>query len=96
MHFDNRGHDTCSSPWHAQIVISKDESNGHKKRMCVDFSRTVNRYSSLNAYPVPKIDEMTNNLANYSFFSTFDLKSAYYQMEINSADKPYTAFEANG
>lgn len=86
----------CSSPWRAQVVICKNESNDNKKRMCVDYSRTVNRYSTLDAYPVPKIDEMINNLANYSHFSTFDLKSAYYQVEINPADKPYTAFEANG
>ena len=56
----------------------------------------MNRFSSLDAYPVPKIDEMIGKLSNYSFFSTFDLKSAYYQVEIIPTDKPYTAFEANG
>ena len=39
---------------------------------------------------------MVNNLANYSVFSTFDLKSAYHQIAIKESDKKYTAFEANG
>ena len=76
--------------------MTKDEVIGKRKRMCVDFSRTVNLYTTLDAYPITKIDEMVDSLAKFSVFSTFDLKSAYHQMEIDPADKPYTAFEASG
>ena len=39
---------------------------------------------------------MMNALAEYKYFSTFDLKSAYHQVPIQEADKPFTAFEASG
>ena len=39
---------------------------------------------------------MINRIADYSVFSTFDLKSAYHQIEISPEDRIYTAFEANG
>lgn len=82
-----------NSPWRAQIVIVK--STG-KKRLCIDYSQTINLYTELDAYPLPRIDIIVNQLAKYSVFSTFDLKSAYHQIAIKSSDKKYTAFEANG
>ena len=39
---------------------------------------------------------MINKLAQYKYFSTFDLKSAYHQVSINPAERKYTGFEANG
>ena len=39
---------------------------------------------------------MVNNLAKYSHFATFDLRSAYHQIPIREEDIPYTAFEAGG
>lgn len=80
----------------AQVVVSKDPSNSHRKRLCVDYSQTINQYTKLDAYPLPKIDEMVNNLAQYKVFSTFDLKSAYYQVPIQESDRKFTGFEANG
>ena len=85
-----------TSPWRAQVVVSKDPSNRHRKRLCVDYSQTINQYTELDAYPLPKIDEMINNLAQYNVFSTFDLKSAYHQVLIQESDRKFTGFEANG
>jgi hypothetical protein len=85
-----------SSPWRAQVVVVKDKSKLHKKRLCIDYSQTINLYTELDAYPLPRIDEMINNLAQYSVYSTFDLKSAYHQVAIKESDKKFTAFEANG
>ena len=81
-----------SSPWRAQVLVV----NEPKKRMVIDYSQTVNRYTLLNAYPSPSIDEMVNKIAQYEVFSTVDMRSAYYQMPINTDDKQYTAFEAGG
>ena len=86
----------CFSPWRAQLVVAKDTENQHKKRLCVDYSQTVNLYTQLDAYPLPRIDDMVNNLAKYTVFSIFDLKSAYHQIPIIETDEKYTAFEANG
>jgi len=85
-----------TSPWRAQVVVAKDPSNRHKKRLCIDYSQTVNQYTELDAYPLPRIDDMINNLAQYKIFSTFDLKSAYHQVQIKETDRKYTGFEANG
>ena len=84
-----------SLPWRAQVVVVKDEFNRHKKRLCVDYSQTINIYTELDAYPLPRIDEMENELAKYSVFSTFDLRSAYHQIKIIESERKYTAFEAN-
>ncbi|XP_064080951.1 uncharacterized protein LOC135197777 [Macrobrachium nipponense] len=84
------------SPWRAQVVVVKDPLNRHKKRMCVDYSQTINLYTELDAYPLPRIDTMVNELSTYRVFLTFDLKSAYHQIPLKEPDKKYTAFKANG
>ena len=47
----------------------------------------------LDAYPVARIEETVNSIAQYSVFSTIDLCSAYHQVEIKDSDKSYTAFQ---
>ena len=83
------------SPWRAQVVIVKDDEN-KKKRMCVDYSQTINLYTELDAYPLPRIDDLVNTLASYNVFSTFDLRSAYHQISIADLDRRFTALEADG
>ena len=82
-----------TSPWRAQVLIA---SNARKRRMVVDFSRTINRFTLLDAFPLPKIDELVNEVAKNKVFSVIDLSDAYYQIPINEAERPYTAFEACG
>ena len=83
-----------TSPWRAQLVISQPLN--HKKRMCVDYAQTINRFTYLDAYPLPKIEDHVNELSKYRVFSTLDLSSAYHQIDLLPEDRPYTAFEANG
>ena len=64
--------------------------------MVVDYSETINKYTQLDAYPLPKIDEMVNEIAQYKVFSTIYLRLAYYQIPLSEKDKIYTAFEADG
>ncbi|XP_063872039.1 uncharacterized protein LOC135106710 [Scylla paramamosain] len=71
-------------------------SPGHKKRLCIDYSQTINQYTELDAYPLPRIEDMVHNLAKYKVFSTFDLKSAYHQISIKESERKYTAFEGAG
>ena len=82
------------SPWRAQVLVTNNEN--HKKRMVVDYSQTINRFTDLDAYPLPRIDDMVEKIAQYSVFSTLDLKSAYYQVPLKEEDKAYTAFESGG
>ena len=83
-----------NSPWWSQIVVDKPEN--HKKRLCIDYSRTINRYTQLDAYPLPRIHDMVTKLAGYKVYSTLDLKFAYHQIPIREKEKAYTAFEGNG
>ena len=86
--------DPSESPWRAQVLVTKNEN--HKRRMVIDYSQTINRFTELHAYPLPRIDEQINQLAKCRVFSTLDLKSAYYQILLHPDDRIYTAFEAGG
>ena len=72
------------------------ENERHKKRMVIDYSQTVNRFTHLDACPLPRIDELINEIAKTKYYSTVDLKSAYYQVPLAKEDREFTAFEANG
>ena len=83
------------SPWRAQVLVVTNKESG-KRRMCIDYSQTINLFTDLDAYPLPSIESLVNKLSLYKVFSTFDLKSAYHQIPIQESDKIYTAFEACG
>ena len=61
--------------------------------MVIDYSDTINMFTQLDAYPMPNIAKMVNDISKYKHFSTLDLKSAYHQVPIKEEDKKYTAFE---
>ena len=85
----------CHSPWRSQILVVKGDEN-HRDRFVVDYSQTINRFTKLDAYPVPRIDEMVEELSQYKYFSTLDLSSAFHQVPIPEQERKYTAFEACG
>ena len=64
--------------------------------MVIDFSRTINKFTLLDAYPLPRIDDQVNQIARGRIFSTLDLKSLYHQIPLCEIDREYTAFEADG
>ena len=83
------------SPWRAQPLVVTN-SVTKKKRLCIDFSQTINIYTPLDSYPMSRIEDLVNTLASYTVFSTFDLRQAYHQLPIAECDRKYTAFEAAG
>ena len=64
--------------------------------MRIDYATTVNLFTHIDAYPLPKIEHQINELVGYQYLSTCDLKSDYHQIPIKDEDKPYIDFEANG
>ena len=82
------------SPWRAQVLVTANEN--HKKRLVIDYSQTINRFTQLDAYPLPNMEKMVGDVARYKVFSTLDLRSAYHQIPIRDEEKKYTAFEADG
>ena len=78
-----------TSPWASPIVLvqKKDGST----RFCVDY-RKVNSLTRKDAYPIPKIDETLDTLAGAKLFSTLDLRSGYWQVQVNPEHRDKTAF----
>jgi len=84
----------ASTPWRAQVLVARDVR--HKPTTVIDYSQTINRFTQLDAYPLPRIEDQVAQLSKSKYFSILDLKSAYYQVPIPPEDKKYTGFEALG
>lgn len=63
--------------------------------MVIDYSQTINRFTLLDAFPLPRISDLVNDIAQYRVYSTIDLQSAYHQVPLREEERPYTAFEAS-
>lgn len=79
------------SSWRAQAFVTSRENQ--KKRMVIDYSQTINKFTNLDAYPLPLMEELVNKVAQYKIFSSIDLKSAYHQIPILPEERHFTAFE---
>ena len=78
-----------TSPWSAPVVLVK-KKNGDL-RLCVDY-RQLNQVTRRDAFPLPRIDDLFDGLAGSRFFSTLDLASGYWQVEVEERDRPKTTF----
>ncbi|KMQ90068.1 integrase core domain protein [Lasius niger] len=77
------------SPWVSPAVMVKNKDGSI--RFYVDY-RKLNAVTIKDSYPLPRIDEILDQLAGNSWFSTLDLKSGYWQIKIRPEDKEKTAF----
>ena len=78
-----------SSPWASPIVLVRKKDGS--TRFCVDY-RKLNSVTRKDAYPLPRIDDTLSTLAGAQWFSTLDLVSGYWQVEVDPNDQPKTAF----
>ncbi|KAJ9560732.1 hypothetical protein OSB04_005892 [Centaurea solstitialis] len=78
-----------SSPWGAPILFVKKKDGSH--RMCIDY-RGLNKVTIKNRYPLPRIDDLFDQLQGASWFSKIDLRSGYHQLKVKEADVHKTAF----
>ena len=60
-------------------------------RMCIDY-RSLNAVTIKNKYPLPRIEDLFDQLKGAKYFSKIDLRSGYYQLKIRPQDTPKTAF----
>ena len=77
------------SPWAAPVVLVK-KSDG-TMRFCVDY-RNNNMITRKDSHPLPRISEALDALGGAQWFSTLDLRSGYWQIEMDDESKEKTAF----
>lgn len=80
---------TSESPFASPIVVVRKKNND--VRLCVDF-RKLNSQTIKDAYALPNLEEAFSVLTGSKWFSVLDLKSGFYQIEMEEADKQKTAF----
>ncbi|UYV75954.1 K02A2.6-like [Cordylochernes scorpioides] len=77
------------SPWSAPVVLVKKKDGTW--RFCVDFRR-LNHITKKDVYPLPRIDDVLDHLSSARYYSTMDLKTGYWQVEVDERDREKTAF----
>ena len=77
------------SPWGAPVLFVKKKDG--TMRLCIDY-RQLNKITIKNKYPLPRIDDLIDQLRDDGVFSKIDLRSGYYQLKIRETDIPKTAF----
>ncbi|GKA42130.1 retrotransposon protein, putative, ty3-gypsy subclass [Tanacetum coccineum] len=78
-----------SSPWGAPVLFVKKKDGSF--RMCIDY-RELNKLTVKNRYPLPRIDDLFDQLQGSSIYSKIDLRSGYHQLRVREQDIPKTAF----
>ncbi|GJU86064.1 putative reverse transcriptase domain-containing protein [Tanacetum coccineum] len=78
-----------SSPWGAPVLFVKKKDGTF--RMCIDY-RELNKLTIKNRYPLPRIDDLFDQLQGSSVYSKIDLRTGYHQLRIREEDIPITAF----
>ncbi|GJW07847.1 putative reverse transcriptase domain-containing protein [Tanacetum coccineum] len=78
-----------SSPWGAPVLFVKKKDGSF--RMCIDY-RELNKLTVKNRYPLPRIDDLFDQLQGSSIYSKIDLRSGYHQLRVREQDILKTAF----
>ncbi|KAA0062124.1 gag protease polyprotein [Cucumis melo var. makuwa] len=79
------------SPWGAPVLFVKKKDGS--MRLCIDY-RELNKVTVKNRYPLPRIDDLFDQLQGATVFFKIDLRSGYHQLRIKDGDVPKTAFRS--
>ncbi|GJX30220.1 putative reverse transcriptase domain-containing protein [Tanacetum coccineum] len=82
-----------SSPWGAPVLFVKKKDGSF--RMCIDY-RELNKLTVKNRYPLPRIDDLFDQLQGSNIYSKIDFRSGYHQLRVREQDIPKTAFRTRG
>ncbi|GJT48005.1 putative reverse transcriptase domain-containing protein [Tanacetum coccineum] len=78
-----------SSPWGAPVLFDKKKDGSF--RMCINY-RELNKLTVKNRYPLPRINDLFDQLQGSRVYSKIDLRSGYHQLRVREEDIPKTAF----
>ena len=78
-----------TSPWSALILFAKKKDK--TLRLCIDY-RQLNKVTIKNRYPLPRIDDLFNQLRGARVYSKINLRTSYHQLRVRETDNPKTAF----
>ena len=76
-------------PWGAPILFVKKKDG--TLRMCIDYQQ-INKVTVKNKYPLPRIEELFDQLKGAGVFSKINLRSRYYQLRVKEVEVPNTVF----
>ncbi|UYV66544.1 hypothetical protein LAZ67_4002015 [Cordylochernes scorpioides] len=77
------------SPWASPVVLIRKKDGSW--RFCVDYRR-LNKITKKDVYPLPRIDDTLDCLRGARFYSSMDLQSGYWQIDVEESDREKTAF----
>ena len=77
-----------TSPWGTSVLVVK--KRGKTLRLCIDY-RQLNRVTIKNRYPLPRTDELIDQLRGVRVYSKIGLRTGYHQLRVREMDIPKTA-----
>eukprot|EP00731_Ephydatia_muelleri_P031156 Em0022g670a len=89
MPFSVREEVSRLSPWSSPDVLARKKDGSH--RFCIDY-RSLNAVTKPDSYPIPRIDDLLDQLGHSKFFSTLDLAAGYWQIKMHLGSREKTAF----
>ena len=78
-----------TSPWGAPVLFTKKKDK--TLRLCIDYSQ-LNRVTVKNRYPLPRIDDLFDQLRGARVYSKTHLRTGYHQLRVRETDIPKTSF----
>ena len=78
-----------TTPWGAPVLFAKKKDK--TLRLCIDY-RQLNRVTIKNRYPLPRIDDLFDQLRGARVYSKINLRTGYHQLRVRETDIPKTTF----